>query len=217
MIRSIIFDFDGTLADTNAGIVGTFQETFRRLGMEVPSAERISSTIGLTLKDGFKAALEGLTEEEADRAVELYRSIFFEIAIPCTVAFPQVRETLAALKERGYTLAIATSRSFHSLGKLCDSIGVTEFFEGFYGAESVERHKPAPDLVNLILKDFSLRPEEALVVGDAHYDLLMGQGAGCRVCGVTWGNQARAQLESVHPDFLIDSMPELLELPVLDA
>jgi len=210
VIKCIIFDFDGTLADTNEGIVKTFQETFRHLGMPIPSVERVSSTIGLTLKDGFKAAYDNLSEEIADRAADYYRSIFNGIAIPCTKVFPEVCETLAELRRRGYELVIATSRSFKSLGVLSEQIGVKQYFSGFYCAESVERHKPFPDLVNLILKEHGLAPDEVIVVGDATYDLLMGKGAGCKVCGVTWGNQTREKLSTAEPEYLIDRMSDLL-------
>ena len=54
--------------------------------------------------------------------------------------------------------------------------------------------------------------EDALVVGDATYDLLMGKGAGCRVCGVTWGNQSREKLMTASPDYIIDSIEELLDM-----
>lgn len=210
--KCIIFDFDGTLADTTAGIVSTFQETFREMGIESPSVEKLKSTIGLTLKDGFKAAMEGLTEEQADTCVATYRRLFDIIAIPCTTAYPGVVETLKTLKREGYLLTIATSRSHRSLNILSEKLGIKDCFEGFYGAEDVVNHKPAPDLVNLILDTYRLSPEETLVVGDAHYDMLMGQGAGCKVCGVTWGNQSRAQLQSVDPDYLIDNIKEIFDI-----
>ena len=210
--KGIIFDFDGTLADTTAGIVSTFQQTFREMGIPSPSVEKLKSTIGLTLKDGFKAAMEGLTEEQAETCVNTYRRLFDIIAIPCTTAYPGVVETLKKLKAQGYLLTIATSRSHRSLNILSEKLGIKECFEGFYGAEDVVNHKPAPDLVNLILKTHSLLPGEVLVVGDAHYDMLMGQGAGCKVCGVTWGNQSREQLGSVHPDFIIDDINEIFDI-----
>ena len=210
--KCIIFDFDGTLADTNVGIVRTFQETFRRMGMAVPSEERISSTIGLNLKDGFFAAVDGLTDAQADQAVEIYRSIFPQIAFPVITAFPGIVEALAELKSRGYILAVATSRSHYSLEALADQTGVAPFFVGLYGAEDTARHKPYPDLALHILSELKLQPSEALVVGDATYDVLMGKGAGCSVCAVTWGNQTREKLATAGPDYIIDHISELLEL-----
>lgn len=210
--KCIIFDFDGTLADTTAGIVSTFQHTFQEMGLPCPSVEKLKSTIGLTLKDGFKAAMEELTDEQADTCVATYRRLFDIIAIPCTTAYPGIVETLHKLKAQGFMLTIATSRSHRSLNTLSEKLGIKECFSGFYGAEDVVNHKPAPDLVNLILDTYDLSPEDVLVVGDAHYDMLMGQGAGCRVCGVTWGNQSREQLSSVDPDYIIDDIKELFNI-----
>lgn len=212
MIKSLIFDFDGTLADTNEAIVRTFQETFRSMGMPVPTRERVTSTIGLALRDGLKAGMDNLSEEDADEAMIRYRRFFNDIAIPVTKPFPDARETLRRLCEQGYHLTIATSRSHHSLEILAEKIGVAGYFKGMFGAEDVVNHKPAPDLVNLILGKFGFKPEEALVIGDATYDLLMGKGAGCRVCGVTWGNQNREKLATAGPDYIIDSFGELFDI-----
>lgn len=210
--RCIIFDFDGTLADTHTGIVKTFQETIRQMGLPVPSVERVTSTIGLELKDGLKAGVDGMTEEQAVKACEIYRRIFPEIAIPCITAFPGIPEFLKDLKDRGFRLAIATSRSHHSLDGLAEKLGIKDFFEGLYGAEDTVRHKPAPDLVLHILKELKLNASDVLVVGDATYDLLMGKGAGCKVCGVTWGNQSREKLQSAEPEYIVSSLEELSEI-----
>ena len=207
--KCIIFDFDGTLADTHTGIVKTFQETIRQMGLPVPSVERVTSTIGLELKDGLKAGVDGMTEEQAVRACEIYRRIFPEIAIPCITAFPGVPEFVKNLKDKGFRLAIATSRSHHSLDDLAERIGIKDCFEGLYGAEDVVRHKPAPDLVLHILNELRLKAEEVLVVGDATYDLLMGKGAGCEVCGVTWGNQTREKLQTAEPEYIVSTLTEL--------
>ena len=208
----LIFDFDGTLADTQEGIIRTFQETIRRMGLAVPDRERVKSTIGLALKDGLKAGVDGMTDVQAEEACVIYRRIFPEVAIPCITAFEGAGPLLSQLKGKGYRLAVATSRSHHSLDSLVDRLGFGGFFEGLYGAEDVVNHKPAPDLVLLILKEFGVSPEETLVVGDATYDLLMGQGAGCKVCGVTWGNQSREKLRSVNPDHIISDFKELLDI-----
>ena len=210
--KILIFDFDGTLADTTTGIVRTYQETFRSMGYPVPSEETVKGTIGLTLTDGFKAGVKGLTDKKAEEAAVIYRRIFPDIAIPCTVAYPGIVRTLEILHGKGYRLAVATSRSHHSLETLADKIGVSQFFFKLYGAEDVKNHKPAPDLAELILKESGMSAEDALVVGDATYDLLMGKGAGCRVCGVTWGNQSREKLMTASPDYIIDSIEELLDM-----
>lgn len=210
--KFLIFDFDGTLADTNEGIVRTFQETFRKMGKTVPPVESITATIGRSLRDGFTDALPELSAEEADKAVEIYREIFPAIAFPLISAFPGIVEMLRELKTRGLKMAVATSRSHHSLETLAEQIGVIDFFEGMFGAEDVVNHKPAPDLVNLIISKYGLRRDDVLVIGDANFDILMGHAAGCAVCAVSWGNQSAETLSALAPEYLVSTIPDLLRV-----
>ena len=80
------------------------------------------------------------------------------------------------------------------------------------GANDVQRHKPHPEPVQKILAALQMKPEVALVVGDASYDILMGAAAGCRTCGVTYGNQSAADLRAAGADFLIDDFSKLISL-----
>ncbi len=182
------------------------------MGWRVLSDAEVRATIGLELCDGFRAGIPELTDAETAEAAVLYRRIFMDIARPVTVAFPGVVDTLRCLRQAGCRLAVATSRSHHSLELLAEQIGVSPFFELLCGAEDVTRHKPAPDLALKILHDLDVPAGETLVVGDANYDLLMGRGAGCDVCGVTWGNQSRETLQAVGPEYLIDDMLELKQI-----
>lgn len=211
--KGICFDFDGTLADTNIGVVKTFQATFREMGLNIPSAEEISSTIGLVLTDAFrKASPEIDTPELAQQAADTYRRVFPEVGASFVTAFDGVPQMIETLHSQGFILTITTSRSHSTLESLARQIGVDSYFDGMYGAEDVVNHKPAPDLVNLALEKNNLRPEEVLVVGDTVYDLLMGQSAGAAVCGVTWGNNSAAQLRSVRPDYVVDTISQLLQV-----
>jgi len=210
--KYLIFDFDGTLADTNEGIVRSYQETFRCNGWPVPTREKITSSIGLALKDAFKLINGELTEDALEEFRLSYRSLFREIAYPLIDAFPGTKETLETLKREGYRMSIATSRSHVSLEDLARQIGVIDYFESLVGAEDVEHHKPAPDLVNAIMEKYKLDPKEVLVIGDAVFDILMGHGAGCKACAAAWGNQTREQLSSVNPEFIISDIRELPDL-----
>lgn len=213
----IIFDFDGTLADTNKGIVRTFQATFAEMGIPDPGEAVITSTIGLVLKDAFKKAVPTFSDEEADKAVQVYRRLFETIGVPATEAFDGIPAMLEALHNAGIRMSVASSRSHHSLERLAEKLGIDKYFEMFCGAEDVVNHKPAPDMVNLIIDRYKLDPETTLVVGDAIYDLLMGRGAGCKVCGVTWGNQSREQLSAVSPDYIVDYLSEFCAITGLSS
>lgn len=210
--KILIFDFDGTIADTITGVVKAFQETFLQMGIPVPDEDMIKSAIGLELVDACKYLVKELSEEKAKEAAAIYKNIFLDIALPTSVPFPGTIETIKALHEMGFTLAVASSRGHQSLEVLADKVGIKPYFSGIYGAEDVVNHKPAPDLVNLILDNSGFTKDEALVIGDATFDLLMGKGAGCSVCGVTWGNQRREKLLSVGPDHIIDHIEDLLNI-----
>ena len=210
-MASIIFDFDGTLADTNRGIIGTFQATMDKMGLPRVDEEKIKSTIGLPLKQNFTVAA-GMSDEEADKAVEIYRELFNGIAIPLTQLFPGVEEVLKTLSERKVPMAIASSRSTKSLRELCSVLGVTKYIsEDFiFGVETVARPKPAPDLVYVILGKLGAKPEETLVIGDATYDIEMGKAAGCHTCAVSYGNQSARQLTTAMPDYILDDLRNLI-------
>ena len=212
MYSCAIFDFDGTLADTNAGIVATFRKTTEVLGIPCPTDDEITATIGLPLKQNFLVAIPGIEESLADECVVTYRRLFDEIAIPVISLFPRVRETLEALRRRGVRLFIATSRSRRSLSMICTRQGILDYFEGLYTADDVTRHKPAPDIVELILANAGLPAADALVIGDTTFDLMMGHAAGCPACGVTYGNHSRARLLESDPEYLVDCISEVLPL-----
>ena len=208
MIRNIFFDFDGTLADTTEGIVQCSLATLRQLGLPASTPERIRSVIGLPLTGCFARGTD-TPPERIDEACATYRRLFNDIAIPCTTLYPGTNETLAALQARGLTLALCTSRSNNSLNALLQVLGIRAHFSAIVTNEDVTHPKPAPDIALLALERLGVRADETLVVGDTVFDLQMGRAAGCRTCGVTWGNQDRAQLQTASPDWILDRIEEL--------
>lgn len=211
-MKAIIFDFDGTLADTTAGILHCFRKAVAEIGLPCPPDEVVRATIGLPLKKNFTTTIPGLDDETADRCVAAYRRIFDIDAFKMVTLYDGVSDTLKQLYERGTLMAIATSRSHHSLDVLTVNLGISGFFKGCWCADDVVNHKPAPDMVLTILDHFGLEAADTLVVGDTTFDLMMGQAAGCPVCGVTWGNQGREMLASVSPDLIIDNISKLLKI-----
>ena len=212
-IKLVIFDFDGTLADTKENIILTFQMTMKELGVEIKSRQECAATIGLTLEDAFKVLYPGMAAEKYALLRDTYRRIFKEnrkILVPGL--FPEVMETLEELQRRGYLMSIASSRQSPSLQSCLEDMKIAHLFEYAVGGDNVEHPKPAPDAVLQILRHYNLSAEEAFVVGDMPFDINMATNAGVKSCGVTWGNADAAQLKESGANYIIDKMSQLLEI-----
>jgi len=209
-MRLIIFDFDGTLADTQGYIVATMHKTMRKLGLPLRPAEACAATIGLPLKGCFQQLYPGISDAEAELYMSTYRHIFDENRDESSVdLFPGVKETLGWLKEKGYLLSIASSRTTRTMVKMLEEKDLVSPFSLFIGVTEVQNAKPHPEPVLKTLEALEVPASEALVVGDMPVDILMGSRAGARTCGVTYGNSTRPELQEAGADYIIDSFSEL--------
>ncbi len=210
-IQLIIFDFDGTLGDTRRNIVTTMQMTIAEIGLPCRSDAECASTIGLPLYGCFEKLFPNTDKRIFQQCVETYRRIFQEnMQTIKPQTFPKVVETLSALKEKGLTLAIASSRSHASLVELTHDLGISNVISYMIGADDVNKAKPNPEPVLNILEALGYKACQTLVVGDMDVDILMGANAGTKTCGVTYGNGTKKELEEVGADYVIDSIDELI-------
>lgn len=215
MIKLLIFDFDGTLADTHELIIQTNQEAMRRMGFPVLEDRVISRTIGLPLEEGILTMFPQLTREDLPAWVKTYRTIFDELKTKIIPGlFPHVKETLEALHARGYVLTVASSRLSLSLNDFLRDMGIAPFFSYVLGADNVSAAKPDPEPVLKTLRDLHFRADEALVVGDMPVDILMGKRAGAFTCGVTYGNSDREALKKAGANHVLDDFGRLPEIIV---
>ena len=202
-IKLIIFDFDGTLGDTRRNIVTTMQMTIKEMQLPSRTEAECASTIGLPLAGCFRTLFPDIQEELIPRCNENLQKITPE-------AFPGVVKTLKTLKEQGFTLTIASSRSRNSLTELTRDMGIADYISYLIGADDVQEAKPKPEPVLKTLAAMQFAASETLVVGDMAVDIQMGANAGTKTCGVTWGNGTRDELKEAGADYIIDKMEELL-------
>ena len=225
-MKYIIFDFDGTIGDSQSLIVKTLQDTMRARKLEVKSEEACAKTIGLRLDEAF-VSLFGMSAEEGMECAATYREIFLENKKTMIVQpFPHVIETLRVLHRQGYILGMASSRNHCSLDGYVKQMQLEDIFSSIVAGDDVEHVKPAPDMVFRALGEMKEMKEmknpvtsaddvkdvldETLVVGDMNFDVDMAHHAGCKACAVTYGNGTRQQLASA--EWIIDDFAELLEI-----
>ena len=224
-MKYIIFDFDGTIGDSQSFIVKTLQDTMRARKLEVKSDEACAKTIGLRLDEAF-ISLFGMSAEEGMECAATYREIFLDNKKTMIVQpFPHVIETLRELHRQGFILGMASSRNHCSLDGYVKQMQLENIFSSIVAGDDVEHVKPAPDMVFMALGEMKgmKNPvtsaesgdvedllDEVLVVGDMTFDVDMAHNAGCKACAVTYGNGTREQLASA--EFIIDDFAELLGL-----
>ena len=202
-IRLVIFDFDGTLGDSQKLITDTMLATIERLNLPKRSREECARTIGLPLKECFSSIIP-MSDEQAEECAKVYSEIFNVKNVPGVVkAFPGVVETLERLSSQGILMSIASSRSHRTLAKLMDELDLSKYITYLIAADDVVDKKPAAESVLKTLRHFNVEAHETLVVGDAEFDILMGRNAGTHTCGVTYGNGSRESLEAAGAEWIV--------------
>lgn len=213
MIKGILFDFDGTLANTIDLIVAAFEHTCATALDFKPPRQEIINTIGLPLGD----ALELLTSiHEPERIVQL-RQVYgqFNADNHDTMIKPieGVAELLPELRRRNIKLAVVSSKKLYMLQRGMNCLGMTQYIDATVSVLDTEHGKPAPDPMLLACERLGLAPDECLCVGDSPFDIQSGNAAGCYTVAVEytqldWQNL----LEQGKPDYTIAQPLDLLKL-----
>ena len=203
----VIFDWDGTLADSTAVIKRALQRSADDLGYPIPTDAQASFIIGMGLRPALEHAIPTLREEDLTRLTDRFRHHFI-VGENEIVLFDGVPEMLAALKARGHLLAVATGKSRKGLDRAFDTLGLREFFiasrcadEGF--------SKPHPGMLHALFDMTGMNASDAVMIGDTTHDLQLAENAGTAAIGVTYGAHERALLEAHQPLTLVDSVSAL--------
>ena len=216
MLKTIIFDFDGTIGNTQQIILRSMQATIKELGLPERTDSQCAAMIGLPLTQCFTNLYPDFTETVVDEekgalCAATYRRLFDEFNEPGAVPlFPHVPETIKKLHQKGIELTIASSRSHQTLDAYVRDLQLGEYIQYILGVEDVEDAKPGPGPVLKTLKDFGRLPEECIVVGDTKYDIQMAHNAGVKAVGVTYGNGSRKEMEEENTEWIIDDFAEMI-------
>lgn len=208
---AILFDLDGTLADTAALILASYRHTMRtHLGMERPDEEWLR-WIGTPLRDQIRrfARSDGEAEAMLVTYIEYQRSVHDEMAR----AFPGVSDLFDALDASGVRRGLVTSKGRDVGVRTLGCCGLEKRFDAMVFADDVERGKPDPQAVLLALERLgSPTVERVLLVGDSPHDIEAGRRAGVRTAAVLWGPVSGSALRAARPDFLARRIEDLLRL-----
>ncbi len=208
---AILFDLDGTLADTAALILACYRHTMRtHLGAERPDEEWLR-WIGTPLRE----QLRRFARSEAEAAAMLGTYVTYQRGVHDRMAraFPGVMALFDALDASGVRRGLVTSKGRDVGVRTLGCCGLEERFHALVFADDVERGKPDPEPVLLALRRLGApASERVLLVGDSPHDIEAGRRAGVRTAAVMWGPVPAAALRSARPDFVARRMEDLLRL-----
>ena len=207
--RLIVFDWDGTLMDSMARIVATAEAAIARLKYPTRSADQIRNIIGLGLKECWGALYPELSEDEYGEFVAAYRDCWRADGFPESTLYPGASDVLHALKNKGHALAVATGKGRLGLDRELKQTGTHDLFAATCTAdESVS--KPDPQMLESIMRETGVSPNQTLMVGDTEYDLEMARNARVDALAVSYGAHAKERLLSFGPLDCLDAIDELV-------
>ena len=209
-INTVLFDFDGTLIDTNELIYKSFVYTFDKFGYSFTKDEILLFN-GPPLRETFS----NINPELADEMIRTYREHNAKHHDEYVKLFPNVRETLTTLKENGYQLAIVSAKMREGVEQGLEITKIGSYFDTIVTIDDVINPKPHPEPVVKALTELNTPPAEAIMVGDNYHDILSGNHAGTKTAGVSWSIKGEEYLKQYNPTYMLQDMTDLL--PIVGA
>ncbi|MEK4229445.1 HAD family hydrolase [Solibacillus sp. FSL H8-0538] len=212
-MQTFIFDFDGTLADSKQCSVLATQQAFQAMDLAVPTTECIEYYMGIPIEQSFKEmASTSLDDVAFEALLNAFRQAYKELENDTLTVFPYIPKVLRILKEHNKSLYVVSSKKSDVLRRNLQTLHIAQFFDDLIGSDQVEHYKPHPDGILKLVARHQFKLEDAVMIGDAIFDIQMGQAADCRTCAITWGSHSKENLQSENPTYLIEDVHALLQL-----
>ncbi|HLR65689.1 pyrophosphatase PpaX [Virgibacillus alimentarius] len=206
-IRTILFDLDGTLIDTNELNIASFIYTFEQFNMS-HTREKIKSFNGPPLRDTFHQ----IDPIKAENMISMYRKHNLFYHDHYVRAFPNVNDVLKQLKEKEIKLGIVTTKMRKTAMKGIIKTAIDPFFKTIITYDDVIHSKPHPEPVLQAMKQLGAQAASTLMVGDNYHDIEAGKNAGVQTAGVAWAHKGKDILLQYRPDYMLEDMCDLLKI-----
>ncbi|MEC9345249.1 MAG: HAD-IA family hydrolase [Pseudomonadota bacterium] len=196
-LRLVIFDCDGTLVDSQYGIVHAMQTAFLSFGLIAPAPEAVKRVVGLSLETAIQTLAPGHGISDIRQLAALYREAAIGDGRPAHTREPMfegIKAAILSLEQAGYLLGVATGKGRRGLDAMIARHGLANRFVTLQTADSVQAGKPAPDMCLQACAEAGVEPRDAVVIGDTSFDMQMARRAGSAAIGVAWGYHPPAEL-----------------------
>ena len=209
MKKTIIFDLDGTLTDSGEGIINCSILGLEHFGLPIPDRQTLRVFVGPPLHKTFVRF--GVPDDQADKAVEVYRSRYNTIGKYENKPYPGIYQLLETLKSHGHTLLVATSKPESLSIDIMDKFELSGYFDRICGASLDRSRTCKEDVIAYLLKEYGNR-NNMIMVGDTHYDVTGAAFHGIPAIGVSWGYGTVEDMEKAGAIAIAHTMEELLAL-----
>lgn len=206
-IRTVLFDLDGTILDSNELIHASFDYTLKQYNHSF-TREEIMRFNGPPLIESFSK----IDSERAEMMVKTYIEHNHTIHNDYVKLFPQVIETIESLQDNDIKIGIVTAKVRASVDLGLALTGLDRYFETIITVDDVTHPKPHPESVIKAMKELNGKPDSTLMVGDNYHDIQSGQNAGVKTAGVAWSLKGKDFLASYHPTYMLEDMRDLLKI-----
>lgn len=198
----VIFDFDGTIADTSRGVYDSIIYALQSYGYEVPNDDVLASFLGPPLHASFMRAT-GCDDQTAEKLTAKYRELYTDNAMYRVRLFDGIKDMLVSLKENGVKMAIASSKPQHFFDKLLKHLEITEFFDAVCGASFDDKENTKEAIIDRALNLLKADKNKTLMVGDRCFDVDGAKQNGLKSLGVVFGYDYTEELKKAGADFIV--------------
>ena len=210
MIEYILFDLDGTLTDPSLGITNSVMYALKKFKIEIKDRTELYKFIGPPLINAFMDYY-GFSKEDALKALSYYREYFSVTGIFENRLYDGIFELLKELWADGKKVILATSKPQEFAKRILDFFGISDFFYFVGGATMDESRSEKDDIIEYVLNQCKISPDNAVMVGDRKYDILGAHKFGIKAIGVTYGFGSEEELATAGADCIAHSVTELKE------
>ncbi|MBN2095418.1 MAG: HAD-IA family hydrolase [Candidatus Aenigmarchaeota archaeon] len=207
MIKLFIFDMDGTLIDSVNQWADLFERTFEKYQISVPR-DHLLSIFGRGAPEIMRMTVPNGKARPATEFFLHHQKEHIESFRP----FPDAEKTLAEIKEKGYKIAIATGNNRHLMRYFLEKFGLLKYVDACVCSQDVKNGKPSPDMLNKVLSQLGICPDEAIYIADSPMDFEAARKAHIRIGIITTGVLCEKKARELKPDYLLKNLCELEKL-----
>lgn len=208
---AVLFDFDGTVADTGRGIFSSIQYAVECLGYKPLDLETLRRFIGPPIYDSFKREL-GLDDEKSDFAVKKYREKYAENGIYELDLYDGIIPLMERLRENGIKIGIASSKPQNFLIKIVDFLKIADIVDFISAPSADDTPQSKASLINNAAQALNISKDKILMVGDRYFDIDGANGAGVESVGVTFGYGSEEELKKSGATFIAGCADEIADI-----